>query len=117
MWAQLISAMVGVWLMASPAIIGYGRPLAVSDWIVGPLITSVGLIAAWEATRAVRWANLPLAAWLVFSPFLLGNPNVSMNHAVAGVLVGMLSLIRGRPRHSFAGGWRSLRKAHPFILH
>lgn len=108
MWAQVMSALVGIWLMASPSVLGYGRPLATSDWIVGPLVASFGLIAAWSVTRAVRWANLVLAAWVVLSPFLLGDAGVDVNHVVSGILLGMLALIRGRSRHSYAGGWRSL---------
>src|SRR5688572_752190 len=109
--AQLISALVGMWLMASPSVFGYGRPLATSDWIVGPLIASVGLVAASGVTRAVRWANVVLAAWLVLSPFVLGSVEVAANHVVSGMLVGVLSLVRGRIEHSYAGGWRSLGKA------
>jgi hypothetical protein len=111
MWAQLISALIGVWLMASPSVFGYGRPIATSDWIVGPLVTSVGLIAASGVTRPVRWANVALAVWLVLSPFVLGSADVAANHVVSGILVGLLSLIRGRNTHSYAGGWKSLGKA------
>jgi hypothetical protein len=115
MWAQLISAIVGVWLMASPSVLGYGRPLATSDWIVGPLIASFGLIAAWEISRAVRWLNVALAAWLVLSAFVVGgvaSGAMLAYHVVAGILVGVLSLVRGKQRHPYAGGWRSLGKAH-----
>ena len=111
MWAQLISALIGIWLMASPSVLGYGRPLATSDWIVGPLVASFGLIAAWSVTRAARWANVVLAAWLVLSPFALGNAGLAANHVVSGILLGTLALVRGQSRHSFGGGFRSLGKA------
>jgi hypothetical protein len=95
--------------MASPRLTDYGRPLAASDWIVGPLISSVGLIAAWEITRAVRWVNVVLAVWVALSPFLLGQLDAVASHVISGFLVGLLSLTRGRLGHSYAGGWRSLR--------
>lgn len=110
MWAQLMSGLIGIWLMTAPSVLGYGRPLSTSDWIVGPLITSFGLVAASSVTRAVRWANVVLAAWVVLSPFLLGNTDVAAHHVVSGILVAVLSFVGRRPRHSFAGGWRSLGK-------
>ncbi|MFZ5896083.1 MAG: SPW repeat domain-containing protein [Myxococcota bacterium] len=114
MWAQLLSAVIGIWVMASPSVLGYGRPLATSDWIVGPLIASFGLIAAWEITRALRWPNVVLAAWLALSAFVVGgvaSGDVLVNHIVSAILVAGFSLVRGRQRHPFAGGWRSLGKA------
>jgi hypothetical protein len=114
MWAHLISASVGIWLMASPSLFGYGPPTATSDWIVGPLVASFGLTAAWEVTRAVRWVNVVLAAWLVLSPLVLGTwaGTLVANHILSGILVGLLAFVRGRRKHPFAGGWRSLGKAH-----
>jgi hypothetical protein len=108
MWAQVLSAFVGFWLMAAPSVLDYGRPMATSDWIFGPLIASFALVAAWEVTRALRWANVVLAAWLVLSPFVLGNLTTIANHVVSGILVGSLALVPGQRKHSFAGGFRSL---------
>jgi hypothetical protein len=115
MWTHVTSGLLGIWLMASPSLLDYGRPLASSDWIVGPLIASCGFIAAWEITRSVRWVNVVAAAWLALSPFVLGKlalDAVLANHVLSGVLVGVLSLVRGRQKHRFAGGWTSLGKAH-----
>jgi hypothetical protein len=106
--APVLSALIGLGLMAAPSLLDYGRPLATSDWIVGPLIASLALTSAWEVTRAVRWCNVPLAAWLALSPFVLGNAATGAHHLVAGILIGLLSLVPGRRRHSYAGGWRSL---------
>jgi hypothetical protein len=107
MWAQLLSALVGVWLMAAPAVLGYGAPVATSDRIVGPLVAAFAITAAWEVTRALRWPNAMLASWLILSPFVLGEGelDVAISHIVAGALIGALSLVRGRMKHSFAGGW------------
>jgi hypothetical protein len=111
MWAQLSSAGVGIGLMAMPSAFGYGRPMATSDWIVGPLITSFALVAAWECTRAVRWVNLATAVWLLVSSFVFDAAlTVAAIHLGCGMLIGLLSLVRGPSRHSFGGGWRSLTK-------
>ena len=114
MWAHLVSASIGIWLMMSPSFLGYGRPLATSDWIVGPLVTSVGLIAAWEVTRPLRFINVLFAAWVALSPFVLvGERAAATNHVLCGVAIGVLSLVRGRNKHAVAGGWRALRQRTP----
>jgi hypothetical protein len=106
----LVSAAVGIWLMAAPSVLGYDPPAATSDRIVGPLVASFALIAAWEATRALRWVNVALAAWLLLSPFLLRQTEVAPSHILSGLVIGALSLVRERRKHSFAGGWASLGK-------
>lgn len=109
MGAHLVSAAVGIWLMAAPAVLGYGDPAATSDRIVGPLVASFALIALWEVTRAIRWVNVVLAAWMILAPVLLGYEHLAfINSVSSGLMVGGLSLVRGRTKHSFAGGWRSL---------
>lgn len=109
MFARLVSAALGIWLMAAPAVLDYGEPAASADRIVGPLVASFSLIAAWEVTRALRWVNVALAVWLVVAPVLLGYPRDPLVNGIAtGVLIGSLSLVRGRRKHRFAGGWRSL---------
>jgi hypothetical protein len=51
MWAQCLNAMLGIWLMAAPTILGYGGPARTNHQIVGPLAVSCAVIALWEVTR------------------------------------------------------------------
>jgi hypothetical protein len=111
MWAQLMNALLGIWLMLAPAVLDYGAPMSISDRIVGPLVVSFALIAAWEITRAVRWVNVLLAVWTVASPFALEQHAVAPSHVIAGVSIAALSLIRGHSKHSYGGSWTSLGKA------
>ena len=117
MWAHLIAAMLGVWLMAAPDVLAYGLRAAASnnDHIVGPLIVTIGLVAATEATRNVRWANIPLGAWLLLAPWVLGydNNQALLNDMGVGVAVLLLSLVEGKRKHRFGGGWRSLLNKYP----
>jgi hypothetical protein len=111
MWAQGISALIGVWLMAAPGVFRFDGPAGVNAHIVGPLIASFGVIAMGECTRGVRRVNLPLALWVVLSPLFLDQPmNAAMNSLIAGVAVGTLSLVRGHVKHRFGGGWAALRE-------
>jgi hypothetical protein len=50
MWAQLINALLGMWLMAAPAVLGYIGPARTNDRIIGPLAAGAALIAIWETT-------------------------------------------------------------------
>ena len=109
MWAQLVNAALGFWLMAAPAVLGYGGAMAVSDRIVGPIAATFGIVAVVEVTRGVRWALVPLGAWVVVAPWLLGGPATAI---VNGLIVGpaMVALARfgAVSRDQFGGGWAVL---------
>jgi hypothetical protein len=109
MWSQLVSTIVGLWLMAAPGVLGYERPAATSDWIAGPLIATFACIAIWECTRSVKWLNAPLGAWLLIAPWLLGYPMEALiNSCVVGAVVITLACLGGRTSEQFGGGWLAL---------
>lgn len=109
MWARFLNAGLGVWLMAAPAVLGYGAPAATNDRIVGPLIASAAVIAMAGATRPVRRANTAFGAWLLVAPWLLGFGGPAMiSSLLVGVAVIALSLVRGEVKDTFGGGWSSL---------
>jgi hypothetical protein len=110
MWAQVINAILGLWIMASPTIFGLEGTLADNNHIVGPIIASFAIISWWEATRVVRLYNLPLGAWLLLAPWVLGHDGTAaiVNDMVVGVLVIVFSLVRGKITENYGGGWRSI---------
>lgn len=109
MGPQLINMMIGLWLMAAPSVIGYGRPAATSDHIVGPLVATFACIAIWEATRGLRWVNLPLGIWAAIAPLLLGAPSPGIASGVlCGMLIAWLATRGGAIQHRFDGGWSML---------
>jgi hypothetical protein len=117
MWPQLGVTAVGIWLMAAPAVLGYGGAAAASDRIVGPTVAAIGFVAASAITRGLRWLNLIPAVWLLVGPWLLGAPVPAKASSItAGLLV--LALARsGRPDPGrFGGGWRSLAGPGPSSL-
>jgi len=91
MWARVCGALAGIWLMAAPSVLGYGGAGRVSDLIAGPLAVSAAVIAMSQVTRPIRWVTLPLGAWVVVAPWLLGAPAPAR---VSGLLV------------SCSAGWR-----------
>ena len=117
MWAQIINALLGVWLMAAPAVLGYGAPAATNDRIIGPIAASFAVIAWWQATRPTRWVNLPLGLWLLLAPWVLGYGATAavVNSMAVGAALAALSLVEGTVDAEFGGGWRAVwgrRPAH-----
>jgi hypothetical protein len=112
MWAQIINALLGVWLMASPTVFGYAGAARTNDVVVGPIATTFAIIALWEVTRMVGKANVVLGVWLVIVSWVLGYENVipMINDFVVGIAMVAFAMRRGKPRDNFAGGWRSLMK-------
>lgn len=109
MWAQLASALCGVWLMVAPALLGYAGVPAANHRIVGPLVASFAVIAMAQETRPTRWLNVPLGLWLMLSPLLLAyGDSAYFNGMVAGLLIMGLSLIKGKVNSRFGGGWSAI---------
>ena len=97
--------------MAAPAILDYGDPARRNDYIVGPVAASLAVVAIWEVTRPVRWANAGLGLWLVAAPWLLGyDPVAAVNSTATGLLLTALSLVRGQIEQRFGGGWTAVMK-------
>lgn len=108
-WAQGVAALVGIWIMAAPGLFDFTDVVRTHDRVVGPFIAAFACIAMWEATRPLRWINAVLGVWLLIAPWLLSfEPQATVNSMAVGVLVIILSSIKGRMKHHFAGGWSAL---------
>lgn len=107
---RIFSCMVGIWLMAAPAILGYHGPARINDQACGPLIASLAIIAMWEVTRGLRWLNLALGFWLMLAPLVLHYVTwaSALNNLVCSLTLIICAVVPGRKIHRFAGGWPSL---------
>lgn len=114
MWTHLLTALAGIWLTASPAVLDYADPARANDRIIGPIVASMAIIAIWEIGRPLRWVNVILGAWLLIAPGLLGHPpEARWNSLAAGALVLAFSLVKGKRTHQVGGGWSALWKGVP----
>lgn len=105
----ILSAAIGLWLMAAPAVLGYGDPAATSDRIAGPVAATFGIIAIWDVVRPMLRLNLPFGAWLVLAPWALGfGLAATVNSLACGVLLAALSLVPMETSGRYGGGWSSL---------
>ncbi len=111
MWMQLLPAIAGIWLMASPVVFDYADPARANDRVVGPIVASLAIIAIWEIARPLRWMNVILGGWLLTAPWMLGHPpDARWNSLATGAIVLGSSLVKGKRAHSYGGGWSSLWK-------
>ncbi|HLV66965.1 MAG TPA: hypothetical protein VKY73_14185 [Polyangiaceae bacterium] len=109
MWAQLATAAIGIWLMAAPAVLGYSGPAEDTAHVLGPIIATFALVAAWEATRGVRWVNVVAGGVLAVVSLALGyEARAAVNGVIAGVVVAGLSLVPHERRRRIGGGWGAL---------
>src|SRR5689334_5140639 len=109
MGIQALNAVLGIWLMAAPAVLGYGGSAALNDRVCGPLAAGFALIAVHEVTRPLRWLILPVGIWLLAAPWVLGYETAAAaNSVVVGLLLCLLAPRGGLVRYDFGGGWTSL---------
>ena len=110
MWAQIISALLGIWLMAAPTILGIEGTAADNHFIVGPLVATLAIIAIFESTRGLRKGNIALGAWLLVSPWLIGSEPLTAIIAdmVTGALIVGFSMVKGELKEKVGGGWQAL---------
>lgn len=105
-WNLAVSAALGIWLMAAPAVLGTHGAAAASAQLVGALVATFAVIAMGEIARAARFVNVLLGAWLIAAAWLLtGATPLSQWHEVTvGLILVLLSLPRGRVTDHF-GNW------------
>jgi uncharacterized membrane protein len=105
-WNLILSAVLGVWLMAAPAALGASGAAADSDHLLGALAVTWAVIAFGEIVRPIRLLNVLIGLAVLGAPWLLaGDTQLSRwNDAIAGAALVALSIPRGRIEERF-GGW------------
>lgn len=114
MWARILNILIGLLLMAAPALRSFNKLESNHNHIVGPLVVTFAITALWEVNREVRWVNTVLGVWLVLAPFILGfAPAARTVDIICGVLIAIFSLFRGKLTTRYGGGWKSLFQKNP----
>ena len=106
-WTLLVSTAIGFWLMAAPVVFGVTGRAADSDFLVGPLVAVVAVIAMAEVARPLRFVNVACGLWLVVAPWFLAGATTgsTINDVVAGLALIALSLPRGPVQERY-GSWQ-----------
>jgi hypothetical protein len=95
-WASWVNVLLGLWLVASPWVLGYGYgPAVVHDVVLG---ITIGAVALWSATVpstqiAPAWINVALGLWLIVAPWMLGLASTVAYASTNDPLIGILTMI------------------------
>ncbi len=105
-WTLMISAALGVALMAVPDTLGVGKPASVVFHLGGALIVVLSIIAWGEVVRVIRYGNVALGIAVAGLPWVLGGSSLTAGliGLVAGVAVVVLSIPAG-PKTERYGAW------------
>lgn len=107
-WPLLVTALLGVWLLAAPWVLDAGRACSalVFNTISGALVVVVAAVAWAEVTRAVRLLNVLVGLAVVGGVWFLPGLSLilSLNDTVPGLVLALLSVPRGPVRDHY-GAW------------
>ena len=102
------SIAVGLWIMASPDVLGFAGLAADVAHLGGALAATVAAVAMSEPLRAGRLVNLPTGLALAGLPWFTDAPAVALVSAsLTGVAIAILALWRGPVREQY-GAWQKL---------
>lgn len=108
--ARCAVVLIGIWLEAASAVLGYGTPAANVDRVLGPVAGGIAFVAIWAVAHPIRWATLPVGGLLVLAP-VLGYPlEAAVSSIVSGLGIIALAFVGGDPEGSFGGGWQTIWK-------
>jgi uncharacterized membrane protein len=102
LWAHLVNLLLGLWLVTSPAALGYqSAGMTRSDIVSGALIILFSLLSfSRRISTWAQWANCFVGIWLLFAPLVFWAPTAVeySNDTLMGALVIAFSvLIAGMP--------------------
>ncbi|MGK7395851.1 MAG: SPW repeat domain-containing protein [Candidatus Cyclobacteriaceae bacterium M3_2C_046] len=98
-WNLFAIAAIGIWLMLSPNILGYGGgSMADSDHFVGALVITFAIITMSDVARPGRFIFILFGLWFIAAPWIFGTDynQAIWNGSIAGVLLILLSFRKGK---------------------
>jgi SPW repeat len=107
--ARLCTVALGMWLMAAPAVLDLGAAETASMHVAGPPVVALAVAACAPALDALRWLLIPLAGWLIISPWFLDGSTAAVTVSViVGALVPPFARIGHGDAGGRGGGWRAV---------
>jgi heme/copper-type cytochrome/quinol oxidase subunit 3 len=115
-WQDPINIVIGIWLIASPWVIGYADYTAAmaNSVAVGALLAAAALGAIFLPRAWEEWTEVALGLWMILSPWLLGFAAAgaaTANAVVCGLVVIALALWVLATDKDY-GGWLHGRAMH-----
>ena len=96
-WASRANALLGIWLIVSPWVLGYsGTSTGLWGNVVLGILVLIAAATAGSATSAgPSWWTLAFGIWLIISPFVLSywhDAGAAANDVVCGIILTILAL-------------------------
>jgi hypothetical protein len=96
-WQDPINALLGVWLIISPWVLGFsGTVSATGNFvIVGILLLAAALGAMYVPKKWEEWVESVLGLWMIVSPWIVRYTTVhsaKVDAVVAGIVILVLGL-------------------------
>ncbi|KAK1183639.1 SPW repeat protein [Streptomyces sp. NBS 14/10] len=94
---EAISLITGLYLAASPWIVGFNgmMTLAVTNLITGVAYAVLmgGFGHAYERTHGMAWAAALLGVWAIIAPWVVSGSVATMRTIISNVIVGAVALV------------------------
>lgn len=105
-WTLVLSAALGVWLMAAPGVLGHDGRAADVEHLAGVAVLTTAVVAMGEPVRTLRLLNVLFGALLAGLPWFVGGADLGgrLLDTLAGLAVLALAIPRGPLRERF-GPW------------
>jgi hypothetical protein len=97
-WQDGINAVLGLWMIASPSILGFaaaGSPATRAAWVLGLAIVVFAAVAVYIPQAWEEAVNILLGICLIASPWVVNyadQPRPTTNAVVVGILVTALAI-------------------------
>lgn len=106
--ARIGAVLLGVWLIAAPAVLGYSGVAADTHRLLGPIAGGTAFVAIAQSIHMLRWLTVPVGLLLVAAPVLGFPAEATVNSIVTGLAITALGFVEREPSRDFGGGWRVL---------
>lgn len=105
-WNLVVTASLGAWLMMSPSVTHVLGEISTSDFIEGPLMIAVSIIAMAEVFRSLRYINFLLGISLLVTAWVQPEMSgfASWNNTVVGAAAILLCFRKGPIKERY-GAW------------
>ncbi len=95
-WRDFVNLTLGLWLLASPATLGYREPaIGWSDLLSGVAVLLFGTLALFPRFDLARWGVCATGIWLLFAPLLFWTRDAGAynNDTLVGALLIAFSVL------------------------
>jgi hypothetical protein len=109
-WQDPLNLILGLWLIASPWVLGHEAEMTptYNAVAVGILVAALAVLEFFKVKAWEEWTSVALGVWLAISPWLLGfsiTVAATTNALIIGIAVAALALWALGTDKEIGGWW------------